>query len=101
MVKSHEVPEPDHSLNTVQKKGASVSHQHGGRIPYAAAALMISIRPFTDSILHQISQTCLVPSRRLVRAARKLEGEHSGDACDHGGDMWDCVECECGEGGPI
>ncbi|KAL8827140.1 MAG: hypothetical protein Q9191_003369 [Dirinaria sp. TL-2023a] len=34
MVESDKVPEPDHSLNTVQKKGAAVSQSSGGKIPY-------------------------------------------------------------------
>ena len=33
MVHSDAVPEADHSLNTVQKKGAAVSQASGGKIP--------------------------------------------------------------------
>lgn len=33
MVESNKIPEGDHSLNTVQKKGAAVSQSSGGKIP--------------------------------------------------------------------
>ena len=33
MVQSDKIPEGDHSLNTVQKKGAAVSQSSGGKIP--------------------------------------------------------------------
>lgn len=98
MVQSDKIPEGDHSINTVQKKGAAVSQSSGGKIP----SVQCTLQPYsTQADAVQIPQACLVTGRRMVRATSELESKHSYHGRCDGGDSRDGVERQCGEGGQI
>lgn len=67
--------ESDHSIKTVQAKGAAVSHSGGGKIPYALPYVP-NMQSRSLSHDHQVSEACLVTVGGLVRAACELESEH-------------------------
>ena len=53
MVQSDNIPEADHSINTVQKKGAAVSHSSGGKIPWVQWLFIVDEdwgSSFTDTL---------------------------------------------------
>ena len=68
------IMEKDHSIKTVQSKGASISHASGGKIPYDH-----EIHSFMSIMLMaaQLPKARMVSSWRMVRSAGKLEGKYS------------------------
>lgn len=98
MVQSDKIPEADHSINTVQKKGAAVSHSSGGKIP-CVQCTRFALAAVADAL--QISQTCLVSRRRMVLTAGELEGKYSGLRSCYSGHYRDGMEYQCGEGGQV
>ena len=88
--------ESDHSIKTVQSKGAAIEHSSGGKIPYVSPPQWHprppSAPPVTDNLNKQLPQTRLVARRRLVRTTPELEVKYRGNGACGCGDSGDSVE---------